>query len=68
MMTTKSFKNTLSGIQLKPFKVLSLNIFTPKSAQKMLNIAIYQRSASQNYNEVSAHISQKSHHPKVYEQ
>ena len=41
MMTTKSFKNTLSGIQLKPFKVLSLNIFTPKSAQKMLNIAIY---------------------------
>ena len=37
-----------------------------KAHEKMLNIANYQRNASQNYNEVSSHTSQNGHHQKVY--
>ena len=33
-----------------------------KAHEKMLNTASYQRNASQNYNEVSPHNSQNSHH------
>ena len=39
-----------------------------KHVKKMLNIPNYQRNANQNYNELSPHISQKSHHQKVYKQ
>ena len=32
--------------------------------EKMLNITNYQRNANQNYNEVSPHTGQNSHHQK----
>ena len=34
--------------------------------EKMINIANYQRTANQNYNEVSPHTSQNGHHQNVY--
>ena len=34
--------------------------------EKMLNTANYQRTANQNYNEVSPHTGQNDHHQKVY--
>ena len=33
-----------------------------------INITNYQRSANQNYKEVSPHTNQKGHHQKVYKQ
>ena len=39
-----------------------------KTHEKMLSITNYQRNASQNYNEVSFHTSQKGHHQNVYQQ
>ena len=40
----------------------------PKAHDKMLNITNYQRNTNHNYSEVSSHISQNSHHQKVYKQ
>ena len=37
-----------------------------KAHEKMLNITNYQRSANQNYKEVSPPTGQNGHHQKVY--
>ena len=36
-----------------------------KAQENMLNFAIYYKNAHQNYNEVSPHSSENSHHQKV---
>ena len=37
-----------------------------KAHEEILNIANYQRNASQKYNEVSPHTGQNGHHQKIY--
>ena len=36
--------------------------------EKMFNITNYQRNTNQNYNELSPHTSQNSHHQKFHKQ
>ena len=39
-----------------------------KAHEKMLNITNDKRNTNQNYNEISPHTGQNSHHQKIYKQ
>ena len=58
-------KKEKMGTKSKQTFLQRRHIDDQKAHEKMLSIANYQRSANQNYNEVSTHTGQDGHHQKV---